>query len=117
MRQKILIVEDNGKRINTFIESLGHHELDVVDSIPDAKFALLGCKYDYLFVPSKVGIAREHCIELIHFIVDELAYHPFIISHTLDVISVEGFKEVIPEISWKPFGSDVFFSMLLIKEG
>ena len=116
MRYKILIVEDNGKRINTFIESLGQHELDVVDSIQEAKLALLGCKYDYLFLPNKVGVAREHCISLIHFIVDELAYHPFIISHTLDLISVESFKEVIPEISWKPFGSDEFFSMSLIKE-
>jgi hypothetical protein len=114
MSYKILIVEDVGKRINTFIESLGHHDIKIVDTITEARLCLSHIKYDYLFLTSKVGEEKEPCSDLVNFIVKELTYRPFIILHTLDIITVEEIKKIIPEISWKPIGSAEFFSMSLI---
>lgn len=112
MTYKILVVEDDGTRITTFIEYLGQHELKIVDSIEDAKIELYNNKYDYLFLASKVGEDGKPCTEIIEFILEDLMYHPFVIIHTLDMLAMESMRRLLPEANWRPFGSEDFYFLV-----
>ena len=109
IKHKILVVEDDGKRINTFIEYLGGHKLKIVDTVDWAIIELEVHKYDYIFLTSDVGPFKESCVEVVEYILEDLSYQPFVILHTIDVLTVDKINELLPEASWKPFGSDEFY--------
>lgn len=108
----ILVVEDDDHRILTFIEYLGGHNLKIVDSIKEAKYELSHTKYDYLFLTNAVGLSKDSCMEIINFIYGDLLYQPFILLHSLDIVSVDKMRKVIPEARWKPIGSNEFYFLI-----
>ena len=108
-KYKILVVEDDSKRINTFIEYLGGNKLKIVDTVDWAIIELEVAKYDYIFLTGEVGYFKESCVEVVEYILDDLSYQPFVILHIIDILTVDKINNLLPEASWKPFGSDEFY--------
>jgi hypothetical protein len=100
---RVLVVEDDGKRITTFIEYFGVHFLSFIESAAIAKKYLAAEEFDFVFFDGGLDVAK--------FIKKELTYMPQVIVHTWDKDVGKEVLKLIPTAKLIAYGSEEFFEI------
>lgn len=106
----ILVVEDCGSRINTFIEFLGHHNLTMTDNSYDAKEYLYNNMYDVIYLDYKLGEDNGTGIEVAHFIA-KLSYDPEVIFHSWDIFAFDKLQKILPQATNVHYNTEEFYRL------
>ena len=106
----ILVVEDDGKRINNFIEFLGHHELRMTDNVYDAIEFLHNQMFDVIYLDNRLGGDNGTGRDVVEFI-KTLNYEPEVIFHSWDIFEFRKIQELLPQAKNKPYNSEMFYSL------
>jgi CheY-like chemotaxis protein len=111
---KILILEDDGGRVNTFIEKYYVHDLTIIENSYDAIDLLGQTVFDYIFLDCDLGDRNGSGLDVSAF----LQLHPDnsnnqadIIIHSWNVPAAEKMLKDIPYASWVPFNTESFFEI------
>ncbi len=110
MRLSILIVEDDGKRINTFIEFLGEHDLVITNNKYDAIEYLQNRMFDIIYLDNKLGTDNGTGRDVVEFI-RTLNYEPEVIFHSWDIFEFRRIQKLFPKAKNKPYNSEMFYSL------
>ncbi len=110
IKLSILVVEDDGKRINTFIEFLGHHNLVITNNKYDAIEFLQNQMFDIIYLDNNLGEDNGTGRDVAKFIVD-LNYQPEVIFHSWNIFEFEKIQALIPAVINKPYNSEEFYSL------
>ncbi len=110
IKLSILVVEDDGKRINTFIEFLGHHNLIITDNKYDAIEYLQNHMFDIIYLDDGLGDNNGTGRDVVKFIID-LNYQPEVIFHSWNIFELEKIQDLLPRVISKPYNSEEFYSL------
>ena len=112
MRYRILVVEDDSKRITGFIEFLGFHKLSITENSHEAKLLLSNEMFDYVFLDGDLGsINNGNGADVAKFMKDELSYSPEVIVHSWDRAVQVIIAKDLPAAKYIAFGSEEFYSI------
>jgi len=113
---KILILEDDGNRVNTFIEKFYTHDLTITENSYDAIDLLGKVVYDCIFLDCDLGDININGSgsDVSAF----LCSHPNnlnnkanIIIHSWNAPVTKNMLKDIPYASWVPFNTESFFEI------
>jgi DNA-binding response OmpR family regulator len=108
---RVLVVEDDGKRITTFIEYFGVHFLSIIESAAIAKKYLAAEEFDFVFLDGDLGEYNGTGLDVAKFIKKELTYMPQVIVHTWDKDVGKEVLKLIPTAKLIAYGSEEFFEI------
>lgn len=108
VKLNILVVEDNGRRIKTFLNFLNYHELTITDNSYDAIECLQNNMFDIIYVDHRLGEDNGTGRDVVDFI-STLGYEPEVIFHSLDLMEYHRCRKILPFLKYKPFNSEEFF--------
>lgn len=112
MRYRILVVEDDSKRIKDFIEFFGYHYLSITENAYEAKVQLSNEMFDYVFLDGDLGSTiNGNGADVARFIRDNLNYTPEVIVHSWDISVGDIIAEVLPAAQHIAFGTEDFYSI------
>jgi hypothetical protein len=111
---KILILEDDGSRVNTFIEKFYIHDLTIIENSYDAIDLLDQIVFDHIFLDHDLGDNNGSGSDISAF----LQSHPSnsnnqanIIIHSWNSPAAKNMLKDIPNASWIPFNTESFFEV------
>lgn len=111
---KILILEDDGNRVNTFIEKFYTHDLTITENSYAAIDLLEQTVYDCIFLDCDLGDKNGSGSDVSAF----LQSHPNnsnnqanIIIHSWNAPATKNMLKDIPCASWIPFNTESFFEI------
>jgi len=111
---KILILEDDGGRVNTFIEKFYVHDLTITENSYDAIDLLNQRVFDYIFLDCDLGDRNGSGLDVSAFLQshqDNLNNQANIIIHSWNAPAAENMLKDIPYASWVPFNTESFFEI------
>jgi len=115
---KILILEDDGNRVNTFIEKFYIHDLTIIENSYDAIDLLDQTVFDHIFLDCDLGDRNGSGLDVSAF----LQSHPSnlnnqanIIIHSWNAPATKNMLKDIPSASWIPFNTESFFEIDLLQ--
>lgn len=113
---RILILEDDGTRVNNFIELLFRHDLDITENAHEA-VALLETKvYDLLLLDHDLGDGNGTGGVVSGFL---YAYpenpnnDAEILIHSWNAPAAKNMLEDLPKAVWAPFNTEEFYDILV----
>jgi hypothetical protein len=113
---RILILEDNGQRVNTFIEKFRGHELIITENAYDAiEYLTIGI-FDVIFLDNDLGEGNGSGTLVSSFLRESPSNsnnEAFIIAHSWNVPAVKMMLEDLPQAVSAPFNTDEFFNIKL----
>ena len=111
---KILILEDNGARINFFIERFCGHELKATENAKDAISYLENNVFDYIFLDNDLGDGNGEGLDVAKF----LRKNPSnknnmakIIIHSWNVPATDFMVDLLPTAIIAPFNTENFLNL------
>jgi DNA-binding response OmpR family regulator len=113
---KILILEDDGNRVNTFIEKFYIHDLTITENSYDAIDLLDKIVYDFIFLDCDLGDMNGSGSDVSAFLQshpDNLNNQANIIIHSWNAPATKNMLKDIPYASWIPFNTGSFFEIEL----
>ena len=112
---KILILEDDGHRINTFVEALHRHDLTITECSYDAIDHLEQAVFDYLYLDHDLGDGNGVGTDVSSY----LRLHPDnpnnntnIIIHSWNVVAAKNMLADLPQACWAFFNTPEFYDIL-----
>lgn len=115
---KMLILEDDGFRVNLFIEMFYSHELTITENAYDAIELLSTKKFDYIFLDHDLGENNGSGSLVSSF----LKNHPknlnnksMIIIHSWNNPAAQAMLSDLPNALWVPFNTDPFYAVVSTK--
>ena len=113
---RILILEDDGTRINTFVEALHRHNLTITECSYDAIDHLEQAVFDYLYLDHDLGADNGVGTDVTSY----LRLHPDnsnndakIIIHSWNVPAAKNMLKDLPNACWAAFNTPEFYDVLL----
>lgn len=113
---KILILEDDGTRVNNFIEILHSHDLDIIENAYEAVHLLESNIYDILLLDHDLGddngsgsIVSSYLREY----QDNPNYQAAILIHSWNTPASIGMLKDLPEAQWAPYNTEEFYDVLV----
>jgi len=113
---KILILEDDGNRVNTFIEKFYTHDLTIIENSYNAMDLLDEVVFDCIFLDCDLGDDNGSGSDISAF----LQSHPSnlnnkatIIIHSWNSPAAKNMLRDIPYAHWIPFNTESFFEIEL----
>lgn len=110
IKLNVLVVEDDGYRINTFIEFLGSHNLVITNNSTEAIEHLHNDIYDIVCLDDKLGEDNGTGLEVAKYIAT-LGYEPEVIFHSINFLTFEKIKEILPWSLNKQFNTEEFYRL------
>jgi len=113
---RILILEDDGTRVNNFIELLHNHDLDITESAYDAVSLLEAKLYDLLLLDHDLGEGNGSGTIVSGF----LKHYPDnpnndadILIHSWNTPASLNMLQDLPKAAWAPFNTEEFYDVLV----
>jgi len=113
---KILILEDDGMRVNNFIELLHAHTLDIIENAYDAIDLLQVNVYDLLLLDHDLGDGNGSGSLVSSFLrnnQDNPNYSTEILIHSWNAPASRNMLEDLPRAMWAPFNTEEFYDILV----
>jgi hypothetical protein len=113
---RILILEDDGTRVNNFIELLHTHDLDITENAYDAVDLLQANVYDLLLLDHDLGDGNGSGGLVSSFLgnnQDNPNYDAKILIHSWNVPASKSMLEDLPAAAWAPFNTEEFYDILI----
>ena len=113
---RILILEDDGMRVNNFIELLHAHTLDITENAYDAIDLLQVNVYDLLLLDHDLGDDNGSGGLVSSFLrnnQDNSNYNAEILIHSWNAPASRGMMEDLPKAMWAPFNTEEFYDILV----
>jgi CheY-like chemotaxis protein len=115
---RILVLEDDGHRVNVFVDMLSQHDLTITENAHSAIDYLTEQVFDVIFLDHDLGENNGSGSLVSSF----LRTNPLndnncaiIIIHSWNVSAVAAMKKDLPGASIAPFATDTFYSIRLPK--
>jgi len=112
---RILILEDDSHRVNTFIEGLHRHDLTITECSYDAIDHLEHTVFDYLYLDHDLGTGNGMGTDVTSY----LRQHPEnlnnsakIVIHSWNIPAASNMLKDLPQAHWAAFNTEEFFSFL-----
>lgn len=112
---RILILEDDSHRVNTFIEGLHRHDLTITECSYDAIDHLEQAVFDYLYLDHDLGDGNGVGTDVTSY----LRMHPEnpnnnakIVIHSWNIPAASNMLKDLPKAHWAAFNTEEFFSIL-----
>lgn len=112
---RILILEDDGYRVNNFIEILYNHTLDIIENAYEAVNLLESNVYDLILLDHDLGEGNGSGTVVTGFLRDNpnnLNNQAMIIIHSWNVPASNNMCKDLPNAIQIPFNTDDFFDVL-----
>ena len=113
---RILILEDDGTRVNNFIELLHSHDLDITENAHEAVILLEHKVYDLLLLDHDLGEGNGTGSVVSNF----LRMNPYnqnrhadILIHSWNAPASMSMLKDIPNAVWAPFNTEEFYDILV----
>jgi CheY-like chemotaxis protein len=113
---RILILEDDGTRVNNFIELLHPHDLDITENAYDAIDLLQVNIYDLLLLDHDLGDGNGNGGLVSSFLrnnQDNPNYSAEILIHSWNTPASRSMLEDLPRAEWAPFNTEGFYDILV----
>jgi DNA-binding response OmpR family regulator len=113
---KILILEDDTTRVNTFIEMLYKHDLVITENAYDAIEYLTTNTFDLIFLDHDLGIDNGSGSIVSSFLResrDNNNNQAVVIVHSWNVPASKGMMKDLPGAAWAPFGTEGFYELAI----
>ncbi len=113
---RILILEDDGHRVNTFIEKFYTHELTITENSNDAIDLLGQNVYGYLFLDHDLGDGNGSGTDVSAFLrshPENLNNQAKIIIHSWNIPAAMNMLKDVPYARWAPFNTEQFFEIVI----
>lgn len=109
---RILILEDDGGRINNFIEMLHSHNLDITENAYDAIDMLERNIYDIIFLDHDLGEGNGSG-SLVAAFLSQIDYgEAVIIIHSWNVPASNAMVNYIPSARQAPYNTESFYNLV-----
>jgi len=113
---KILILEDDGSRVNNFIEILYVHDLDITENAYEAVNLLEAKVYDIILLDHDLGDGNGNGGIVSNFLrmnTDNLNYNADILIHSWNAPASMSMQKDLPNAMWAPFNTEEFYDVLV----
>jgi len=113
---KILILEDDGGRVNNFIEILYAHDLDITENAYEAVSLLEAKVYDIILLDHDLGDGNGNGSIVSNFLgmnTDNLNYDADILIHSWNAPASMSMQKDLPNAMWAPFNTEEFYDVLV----
>ena len=111
---RFLILEDDTKRVNFFIERFGQYHLDITENAFEAIEYLKKFKYDYVFLDNDLGLDNGEGLDVAKFL--EQGLNPnsnaVIVIHSWNTVAANSMRHSIPGSRVVPFGTNEFYDLI-----
>lgn len=115
---RILILEDDGTRVNNFIELLYTHDLDITENAYEAVSLLETKVYDIILLDHDLGDNNGNGSIVSNFLrmnSDNPNYDADILIHSWNTPASMGMLKDLPTAMWAPFNTEEFYDILVNK--
>lgn len=115
---RILILEDDGTRVNNFIELLYTHDLDITENAYEAVSLLEAKVYDIILLDHDLGDNNGNGSIVSNFLrmnSDNPNYDADILIHSWNTPASMGMLKDLPRAMWAPFNTEEFYDILVNK--
>ena len=113
---RILILEDDGTRVNNFIELLYQHDLDITENAQEAISLLDEKVYDVLLLDHDLGEGNGTGGTVSSFLrmyPDNPNNNAEILIHSWNAPASAGMLKDLPNAMWAPFNTEEFYDILI----
>jgi len=113
---RILILEDDGTRVNNFIELLHVHDLDITENAYEAVNLLETNVYDLLLLDHDLGEGNGNGSIVSNFLrmyPDNPNYNAVILIHSWNTPASMSMQRDLPNAMWAPFNTEEFYDVLV----
>lgn len=113
---KILILEDDGGRVNNFIELLHNHSLDITENANDAIVLLKANVYDIILLDHDLGEGNgsgRDVSDYLNNFKDNLNNKSIIYIHSWNAPASTNMLNDLPTAVWIPYNTEEFYDILL----
>ena len=108
---RILILEDDGARVNNFIEILHNHTLDITENAYDAIDWLEENKYDLIFLDHDLGDGNGSG-SLVAAFLSQIDSKATIIIHSWNMPASNAMVGYLPNAYQAPFNTESFYDLV-----
>lgn len=108
---RILILEDDGGRVNTFIELLHRHQLDITENAYDAIDMLEEHRYDLIFLDHDLG-EDNGSGSLVASFLSQMNNEATVAIHSWNVPASRAMVGYLPDALQVPFNTDSFYTFI-----
>lgn len=112
---RILILEDDGYRVNNFIELLYNHDLDITESAYQAVSLLESKLYDLILLDHDLGEGNGSGTTVSSFLKayrDNPNNEALILIHSWNVPASNNMLKDLPNAAWAPFNTREFYDLM-----
>ncbi len=113
---RILILEDDGHRVNNFIELLHNHDLDIIENAYEAVSLLESKVYDIILLDHDLGEGNGTGSIVSSFLCmypDSPNYRADIVIHSWNTPAAMNMLRDLPRAVWAPFNTEEFYDVLI----
>jgi hypothetical protein len=113
---KILILEDDGGRVNNFIELLHVHDLDIIENAYSAVNLLETNVYDILLLDHDLGEGNGSGGIVSNFLKNypnNRNNEADILIHSWNTPASMSMLKDLPTAQWAPFNTEMFYNILI----
>lgn len=113
---RILILEDDGTRVNNFIELLHNHDLDITENAHDAVALLESKLYDVVLLDHDLGEGNGSGTLVSTFLKhypDNLNNDAEILIHSWNTPAAMNMLKDLPNAQWAPYNTEEFYDVLV----
>jgi CheY-like chemotaxis protein len=112
---RILILEDDGTRVNNFIELLHTHDLDIIENAYEAVALLEVNVYDIILLDHDLGENNGSggiVSSYLESYSDNPNYEATIIIHSWNVPASNNMLKDLPQAVYAPYNTEEFYELL-----
>ena len=109
---RILILEDDGTRVNNFIELFHHHDLDIIENAYEAVSLLENREYDLLLLDHDLGDGNGNGT-IVSFFLRKTPSNPNAgiptVIHSWNTPAATNMLKDLPHAEWAPYNTEQFY--------
>ena len=113
---KILILEDDGNRVNNFIELLHNHDLDIIENAYEAVALLEANVYDIILLDHDLGEGNGSGSIVSSYLrecPDNPNHGAEVLIHSWNTPASTSMLKDLPSAIWVPFNTEEFYDVLV----
>jgi DNA-binding response OmpR family regulator len=109
---RILILEDDSMRVNTFIELLHNHQLDITENAYDAIDLLDEKAYDLILLDNDLGEGNGSGTLVAAYLAQLSELRATIIIHSWNAPASNAMTGYLPQAYQAPFNTESFYELI-----